>query len=282
MGRGNGRLEKCFEALRAQGRAGFVAFITAGDPDHETGLSLLRGLTAAGADIIELGMPFTDPMADGPAIQAGSLRALSNGASLVKTLDLVRQFRCDDGTTPLVLMGYFNPIYTYGVDKFVDDAHTAGVDGLIVVDLPPEEDEELAGPARAHGLNVIRLATPTTDDGRLGTVLNGASGFIYYVSIAGITGSATVDAGAVGKAVARIRKQTALPIAVGFGIKTPQHAAEIAKVADAAVVGSAIVSKIEQNLDKNGQPGARLVEDVIEFVTALAAGVRRGRQDAAE
>jgi tryptophan synthase alpha chain len=275
------RLEQCFDALRAQGRAGLVAFVTAGDPDHETGLSLLRGLPAAGVDIIELGMPFTDPVADGPAIQAANLRALRGGASMVRTLDLVREFRRDDNGTPLVLMGYFNPIYAYGIDKFINDADTAGVDGLIVVDLPPEEAEELEGPAHNHGLSVIRLATPTTGEERLGTVLNGASGFVYYVSIAGITGSATVDPGSVRKAVARIRKQTTLPIAVGFGIKTPEQAAEIAKVADAAVVGSAIIAKIEQNLDQSGRPVSGLVEHVIEFVSALAAGVRRGRQNAA-
>jgi len=278
----NQRLKQCFEVLRANDQAGFIAFVTAGDPDPDTSLALLEGLTAAGVDVIELGMPFTDPVADGPAIQAANLRALSTGASMKSTLSLVRNFRQGNDTTPIVLMGYFNPIYAYGVEKFAEDAAKAGVDGVIVVDLPPEEAAELTVPADKSGVNLIRLATPTTGDERLKTVLEGASGFVYYVSVAGTTGDADVDTVSVAGAVARIKNRTNLPIAVGFGIKTPEQAAEIAKVADAAVVGSAIVAKIEQNLDETGQPGANLVQNVMELVSALAAGVHTGRQRAAE
>lgn len=276
------RLDRRFAALAAEGRAGFVAFTTAGDPDPETSLNLLRGLPGAGVDVIELGMPFTDPVADGPAIQAANLRALSSGASMIRTLDLVRGLRRDDDTTPVVLMGYFNPVYAYGVEKFVTDAADAGVDGLIIVDLPPEEADELEGPAANAGLYVMRLATPTTDDERLKVVLHNAGGFVYYVAVAGITGGASADAGTVSKAVSRIKKQTTLPVAVGFGIKTPEMASGIAKVADAAVVGSAIVSQIEQNLDQEGRAQPDLVQRVLAFVSDLAAGVRRGRSVAAE
>ncbi|NQV21643.1 MAG: tryptophan synthase subunit alpha [Rhodospirillales bacterium] len=276
------RLDRRFAALAAEGRAGFVAFATAGDPDSETSLNLLRGLPGAGVDVIELGMPFTDPVADGPAIQAANLRALSSGASMIRTLDLVRGLRQDDDSTPVILMGYFNPVYAYGVEKFVTDAAEAGVDGLIIVDLPPEEADELEGPAANAGLYVMRLATPTTDDERLKVVLHNAGGFVYYVAVAGITGGASADAGTVSKAVSRIKKQTTLPVAVGFGIKTPEMASGIAKVTDAAVVGSAIVSQIEQNLDQEGRAQPDLVQRVLAFVSDLAAGVRRGRSVAAE
>ena len=237
------RIDRRFAALRAAGRAGLVTFVTAGDPDHATSLALLKGLPAAGADVIELGMPFTDPMADGPAIQASSLRALRAGASLRRTLDLVRAFREDDDETPIVLMGYYNPIFVYGVEPFLVDAVAAGVDGLIVVDLPPEEDDELCLPALAAGLAFIRLATPTTDDGRLPAVLTNTSGFVYYVSITGITGAGAPEPDRVENAVARVRRHTELPIAVGFGVKTPEQAAAIARFADAVVVGSALVNR---------------------------------------
>jgi tryptophan synthase alpha chain len=276
------RLGACFATLRKEGQAAMIAFITAGDPDHDTSLSLLCGLPRAGVDVIELGMPFTDPVADGPAIEAANLRALRNGANMVRTLDLVRHFRRNDDTTPIILMGYFNPIYAYGAEKFVADAAAAGVDGFIVVDLPLEEIAELENPANTAGLNVVRLATPTTDDARLETVLAGAKGFVYYVAIAGITGSASADAKSVDIAVTRIRRHTNLPIAVGFGIRTPEQAAAIARVADATVVGSAIVSKLEQNLDDQGMARPELVDQVMEFVSALASGVRQARSAAAE
>jgi tryptophan synthase alpha chain len=238
------RIDRRFAKLRAEGRAGFVAFVTAGDPDHETALAILKGLPAAGADVIELGMPFSDPMADGPAIQASSLRALKAGASMVKTFALVRAFRQGDNETPMVLMGYYNPIYSYGVERFLADAKEAGVDGLIVVDLPPEEDAELCLPALAAGLNFIRLATPTTDERRLPAVLANTSGFLYYVSVTGITGTRAGAIGAVSEAVARLKRRTDLPIAIGFGIRTPEQAAAVAKAADAAVVGSALVEAV--------------------------------------
>ncbi len=263
-----GRIARRFKALGNEGRAGFVTFVTAGDPDYDTSLALVRGLPGAGADIIELGMPFTDPMADGPAIQASSLRALKSGASLVRTLDLVRAFRQGDDTTPIVLMGYYNPIYIYGPQRFIKDALAAGVDGVIVVDLPPEEDEELCIPALGAGLNFIRLATPTTDDKRLKKVLTNSSGFIYYVSITGITGTKSFSADTVGAAVERLRRSTDLPIAVGFGIKTPDQAAEVARIADAAVVGSALVSKIADGHD---------VAAVLDYVGELAASVHGAR-----
>lgn len=240
-GKTKDRLSARFAALKEEGRAGLVTFITAGDPDPKTSLEILKGLPKAGADLIELGMPFTDPMADGPAIQASSLRALKGGADMNKTLDLVRRFRESDSATPIVLMGYYNPIYIYGVTRFLADCLSAGVDGLIVVDLPPEEDDELCIPALNAGLHFIRLATPTTDEKRLPAVLAHTSGFIYYVSITGITGAASADDSAVAAAVARLRAKTTLPVAVGFGIKTPAQAAAIAQVADASVVGSALV-----------------------------------------
>jgi len=267
------RIERRFAALKSEGRAGLVAFVTAGDPDYQTSLDLVRALPAAGADVIELGMPFTDPMADGPAIQASSLRALSNGMTLRKTLQLVRDFRATDQDTPIVLMGYYNPVYIYGVDAFLKAAKDVGVDGLIVVDLPPEEDSELCLPALKAGLNFIRLATPTTDDKRLPAVLNNTSGFVYYVSIAGITGTRSAATTDIASAVARLKRHTKLPVAVGFGIKTADQAAAVAREADAAVVGSALVQKIADNLTN---PTAAK-EAVLSLVRELAAGVRRAR-----
>lgn len=276
------RIDSRFAALRQEGRAGFVTFVTAGDPDYETSLAILRALPAAGADVIELGMPFTDPMADGPAVQASSLRALKAGQTLARTLELVRTFRRDDPTTPIVLMGYYNPIYIYGVERFLADALSAGVDGLIVVDLPPEEDDELCIPALAAGLNFIRLATPTTDDRRLPAVLANTSGFVYYVSITGITGAATPDPGRVGQAVARIKRHTALPVAVGFGVRTAEQARAIAQGADAVVVGSALVEAVRSSLGADGKATARSVSAVTDLVAALAAGVRSAVREAAE
>ena len=267
------RIEDRFRALKEEGRPAFVTFVMAGDPDHETALEIARALPAAGADIIELGMPFSDPMADGPAIQKAGLRALQAGASLKKTLSLVRAFRGGDQTTPIVLMGYFNPIYIYGVDAFVADALEAGVDGLIVVDLPPEMDDELCLPALDKGLNFIRLATPTTDDKRLPAVLKNTSGFVYYVSITGITGSAAPDADKVAAAVGRIKKHTDLPVCVGFGVTSADQAREIGKGADGVVVGSAIVKAIEQSLE-NGRATDRTVSDVRDLVGEIAGGVR--------
>lgn len=264
------RIEKRFAALKAEGRAGLVTFVTAGDPDHDTAARLLAGLPAAGADVIELGMPFTDPMADGPSIQAANLRALASGATLTKTLDLVRGFRAKDDATPIVLMGYFNPISAYGVDTFLADAKRDGVDGLIIVDLPPEEDDELCIPAMKAGLNFIRLATPTTDDKRLPAVLQNTSGFLYYVSIAGITGAAAPDNAAVAAAVARIKQHTKLPVAVGFGIRDGQRAAEIARVADAAVVGSALVERVAEAQAAGRDPA----EHVLALVRELGKAVR--------
>src|SRR5881296_1258169 len=268
------RIEKRFAALKAEGRAALVTFITAGDPDAETSLVIAKALPAAGADVIELGMPFTDPMADGPAIQAASLRALKAGQTLKKTLAMVRAFRKGDGATPIVLMGYYNPIYIYGVDKFLADAKAAGVDGLIVVDLPPEEDDELCLPALKAGLNFIRLATPTTDDRRLPAVLANTSGFVYYVSITGITGMAAPDAQRTAEAVARIKRHCQLPVAVGFGVRTPEQAAAIARRADAVVVGSALVSAVKDSLDEQGKATERTVQAVTDLVAALADGVR--------
>jgi tryptophan synthase alpha chain len=266
-----------FAALATEGRAGLVTFITAGDPDPQTSFEILKGLPAAGADLIELGMPFTDPMADGPAIQASSLRALKAGADMQKTLDLVRRFRETDDATPIVLMGYYNPIYIYGVPRFIADCLAFGVDGLIVVDLPPEEDDELGIPALNAGLHVIRLATPTTDEKRLPAVLAHTSGFIYYVSITGITGSASADNAAVAAAVARLRAKCDLPVAVGFGIKTPEQAAKIAQIADAAVVGSALVKTIHDSLDSEGRAGRDTATKALDFVRALAESVRHAR-----
>lgn len=276
------RLDKRFAQLKGEGRAAFVAFITASDPDFDTSLGLLKGLPAAGADVIELGMPFTDPMADGPAVQASSQRALRHGARMTKTLELVRRFREGDSETPIVLMGYYNPIYHMGVDTFLVRAVDAGVDGLIVVDLPPEEDDELCEPAMKAGLNFIRLATPTTDDRRLPAVLANTSGFVYYVSITGITGSAAPEARNVAEAVARIKRHTSLPVAVGFGIRTPEQAAEIARTADGAVVGSAIVDAIAREIDGDGKVRSGAVDRVLGFVRSLADGVHAARAAAAE
>ncbi len=272
------RIERRFAALKAAKRGGLVTFITAGDPNYELSLDLLRQLPAAGADVIELGMPFTDPMADGPAIQASSLRALRTGMSLKKTLKLVGEFRQGDNETPIILMGYYNPIYSYGVPAFLKDAKAAGIDGLIVVDLPPEEDEELCLPALKAGLNFIRLATPTTDDKRLPTVLRNTSGFVYYVSIAGITGTRSAANADVSAAVARLKRHTDLPVAVGFGINTAEQAEAIAKVADAAVVGSALVSRIGAQVGADGAASPKAVTDTLALVRDLAAGVRRARQ----
>ncbi|MGF1560880.1 MAG: tryptophan synthase subunit alpha [Geminicoccaceae bacterium] len=271
------RIAKRFAALKHEGRAGLVTFICGGDPDAETFQALFEGMPGAGADIIEVGMPFTDPMADGPTIQRGSLRALEAGMTVRRLLGHVRSFREKDTETPLVLMGYYNPIHAYGREAFLSDARQAGVDGLIVVDLPPEEDNELCLPALEAGLDFIRLATPTTDDKRLPTVLAHTSGFIYYVSITGITGTASAAATAVADNVARIKAHSDLPVAVGFGIKTPEAAAEIARVADAAVVGSALVERIESHLDSAGKAEAGLIEAVLGHVRALADGVRRAR-----
>ena len=270
------RIETRFAALANEGRPAFVTFVMAGDPDHETALQIARALPAAGADIIELGMPFSDPMADGPAIQKAGLRALNAGESLQKTLDLAREFRKDDDTTPIVLMGYFNPIYIYGVERFVPDALQAGVDGLIVVDLPPEMDDELCLPALKAGLAFIRLATPTTDDRRLPTVLKNTSGFVYYVSITGITGSAAPDADKVAAAVSRIKQHTGLPVCVGFGVTSAQQAREIGRAADGVVVGSAIVKTIENSLI-DGKAGPGTVEAVTRLVGEIAGGVRAAR-----
>jgi tryptophan synthase alpha chain len=271
------RIDRRFAALKAEGRAGLVTFITCGDPDYDTSLEILKGLPGAGADVIELGMPFTDPMADGPAIQASSLRALGAGAKMTRTLEAVRAFRTGDSDTPIVLMGYYNPIYAYGVDRFLTDAREAGVDGLIVVDLPPEEDSELCVPALKAGVHFIRLATPTTDDARLPAVLKNTSGFVYYVSVAGITGAAAASDDAVKTAVARLKRHTDLPVVVGFGINTPEQAAAVARASDAAVVGSAIVRKVALGLDENGKPKPGLVEGVLSFVRELADGVRGAR-----
>jgi tryptophan synthase alpha chain len=270
----SGRIRRRFETLKAQNRGGLVTFVTAGDPDYETALALIKGLPGAGADLIEIGMPFSDPMADGPAVQASSLRALKAGMSLKKTLALVTAFRAADKDTPLVLMGYYNPIYRYGVDRFLADAKTAGVDGLIVVDLPPEEDQELCLPALKAGVNFIRLATPTTDDERLPAVLANTSGFVYYVSIMGITGTRSATDAQIAGAVERLKRHTDLPVAVGFGIRTPEQAAAVAGVADAAVVGSAIVDRIVASLDGQGKAKPTLVKDVLHFVAELSQGVR--------
>ncbi|MBR0744380.1 tryptophan synthase subunit alpha [Bradyrhizobium japonicum] len=275
------RIDTRFAELKKAGRSTFVTYVMAGDPDLATSLDIVKALPKAGADVIELGIPFTDPMADGPSIQAAGLRALKNGMTLKKTLELVRDFRKDDNVTPLVLMGYYNPIYIYGVDKFLADAKTAGVDGLIIVDLPPEEDDELCIPALKAGLNFIRLATPTTDDKRLPAVLANTSGFVYYVSIAGITGAAAADANAVGAAVARIKRHTRLPICVGFGIRTPESARAIAEKADGSVVGTALVDALKNSLDAEGRATAKTVNAVAELTAALAQGVK-GAKAAAE
>ena len=272
------RIDKRFAALKREGRAALVTFITAGDPDTETSLAIVKALPAAGADVIELGMPFTDPMADGPAVQAAGVRALHAGQTMRKTLAMVREFRERDDTTPIVLMGYYNPIYIYGVETFLADAKAAGIDGLIVVDLPPEEDEELCLPALKAGLNFIRLATPTTDDKRLPAVLANTSGFVYYVSITGITGAAAADPAKVKDAVARIKRHTKLPVAVGFGVRNADQARAIAEGADGVVVGSALVEAVRQSLDEPGGATATTVKAVTDLVAQLAKGVRAAKK----
>jgi tryptophan synthase alpha chain len=274
---GGTRIGRRFKALERERRAGLVAFITAGDPDAATSAAILAGLPAAGADLIELGMPFSDPMADGPAIQASSQRALAAGQTMKKTLSMVGEFRRRDADTPIVLMGYYNPIYIYGVESFVDDAAGAGVDGLIIVDLPPEEDEELRLPAAGAGLDFIRLATPTSDAARLPLLMETASGFVYYVSVTGITGTKSAAIDGVAEAVGRIRARTKLPVAVGFGIKTAAQAAAVARVADAAVVGSAIVEIIRTGLEAGNGTVTDLPDSVLDFVSQLSQGVRSAR-----
>ena len=269
-----GRIERRFAELKQKDRAALVTFVTAADPDYETSLKIIKGLPKAGADIIEFGMPFTDPMADGPAIQAAGLRALHAGQTMKKTLKLAREFRAGDQETPVVLMGYYNPIYVYGVDRFLKDAKSAGVDGLIVVDLPPEEDDELCLPAMAADINFIRLATPTTDDKRAPAVFKNTSGFVYYVSVLGITGTKAPDLKSVEKNVNRLRKHTKLPIAVGFGVKTAVQARAIAKSADGVVVGSALVNAIKNSLTKAGKPSPKTVKAVHSLVSDIARGVR--------
>ncbi|HEY1360660.1 MAG TPA: tryptophan synthase subunit alpha [Xanthobacteraceae bacterium] len=271
------RIDRRFAELRQEGRAALVTFLTAGDPDPATSLAIVRALPAAGADVIELGMPFTDPMADGPAIQMASQRALQAGQTMHRTLEMVRELRRGDDQTPLVLMGYYNPVYIYGVERFLADAGSAGVDGLIVVDLPPEEDAELCLPALAAGLNFIRLATPTTDDRRLSAVLANTSGFVYYVSVTGITGSAAPDTAAVTAAVARIKRHTALPVAVGFGVRSAEQAAAIAAAADGVVVGSALVNALKASLDRADKATGKSERAVLDLVAALARGVRGAR-----
>ena len=275
------RIDARFAQLAKEGRSAFVTYVMAGDPDPATSLEIIKALPKAGADVIEIGMPFTDPMADGPSIQAAGLRALKGGMTLKKTLELVRGFRRDDDATPIVLMGYYNPIYIYGVDRFLVDAKSAGVDGLIIVDLPPEEDTELCVPALRAGLNFIRLATPTTDNKRLPAVLANTSGFVYYVSITGITGAAAADSTVVSEAVARIKRHTDLPVCVGFGIRTPEAARAIASRADGAVVGTALVDALRGSLDPDGRATAKTVNAVAELAASLAQGVR-GAQQAAE
>jgi tryptophan synthase alpha chain len=276
------RIDRRFAALKKEGRAGLVTFVTAGDPDYDTSLAIAQALPGAGADVIELGMPFSDPMADGPAIQASGLRALRAGQTMVRTLDIVRRFRERDDDTPIVLMGNYNPIYSYGNDRFLADAREAGVDGLIIVDLPPEEDDELCLPALKSGLNFIRLATPTTDDRRLPAVLANTSGFVYYVSILGITGTAAPDTAKVAAAVKRIKRHTILPVAVGFGVRTAEQARAIGREADGVVVGSALVNAVRNSLDDHGRATARTVAAVTGLVAELAGGVGASRAATAE
>jgi tryptophan synthase alpha chain len=271
------RIDRRFAALKKEGRAGLIAFVTAGDPDLETSKKILAGLPEAGADIIELGMPFSDPMADGPAIQASSLRALRAGQKMRMTLAMVREFRRADKHTPIVLMGYYNPIYVYPNEKFLDEAAAAGVDGMIVVDVPPEADAELCLPAIERGLNFIRLATPTTDARRLPAVLKNTSGFVYYVSITGITGAAAPDMNDVHHHVTRIKRATDLPVAVGFGVKTPDQARVAAQVADAVVVGSALVSAIQRSLNAKGKATGKTVPAVLNLVKSLRRAVQAGK-----
>ena len=267
------RLQNRFAELKAENRAALVTFITAGDPDYATSLSILKGLPDAGADVIELGMPFTDPMADGPAIQLANIRALAGKQGMQQTLQMVREFREGNQSTPLVLMGYYNPIFVYGVERFISDAKEAGVDGLIVVDLPPEHNDELCEPAQSAGLDFIRLTTPTTDDDRLPTVLAGSSGFVYYVSVAGVTGAGAATMDHVEEAVTRLRRHTDLPVCIGFGIRTPQHAAEVAKRAEGAVVGSALIDKIAE-----AQSPQQAIDGVLGLCRELAEGVRGARR----
>lgn len=276
------RMDKRFEALKREGRPALVTYFMGGDPDFETALDIMKALPKAGADVIELGMPFSDPMADGPSIQAAGLRALNGGQTLAKTIAMAKAFREGDTDTPIVMMGYYNPIYIYGVDRFVADALDAGVDGLIVVDLPPEMDDELCLPAVKAGLNFIRLATPTTDDKRLPTVLRNTSGFVYYISMNGITGSALPDPSLVSGAVARIKGHTALPVCVGFGVKTAEHARLIGASADGVVVGTAIVNRVAGSLTPDGKATAGTVDAVTSLVRELADGVRAARPVAAE
>jgi tryptophan synthase alpha chain len=276
------RLDKKFADLKAEGRPALVTYFMGGDPDYETSLAIMKALPEAGADVIELGAPFSDPMADGPAIQLAGQRALKNGHSLKKTLDMARDFRKGDDTTPIVIMGYYNPIYIYGVDRFLDDAVEAGIDGLIIVDLPAEMDDELCIPARKRDINFIRLTTPTTDEKRLPKVLTNSSGFVYYVSMTGITGSALPDTTKIADAVGRIKKSTDLPVCVGFGVKTAEHARLIGASADGVVVGTAIVNQVATSLDKEGRATADTVQSVATFVRGLATGVRSARLVAAE
>ena len=272
------RIDRRFAALRAEGRAALVTYIMAGDPDCGSSLAILTALPRAGADVVELGMPFTDPMADGPAVQAAGLRALAAGQDMKRTLALVRDFRRGDDATPIVLMGYYNPIYVYGVDRFLADAKSAGVDGLIVVDLPPEEDVELCLPALEAGFNFIRLATPTTDDKRLPAVLANTSGFVYYVSITGITGAAAPDTAKVADAVRRIKRHTDLPVCVGFGVRTAEQARALSEGADGVAVGSALVEAVRKSLGPDGRATAATVSAVADLVRALADGVRAARR----
>jgi tryptophan synthase alpha chain len=276
------RMDQKFVDLKAEGRPALVTYFMAGDPDYDTSLAIMKALPGAGADIIELGAPFSDPMADGPAIQLAGQRALKAGHTLVKTLEMAKEFRRHDQTTPIVMMGYYNPIYVHGVDKFLDEAVDAGIDGLIIVDLPAEMDDELCLPALAKGINFIRLATPTTDDRRLPKVLTNTSGFVYYVSMTGITGSALPDPTKISAAVQRIKGHTDLPVCVGFGVKTAEHARLIGASADGVVVGTAIVNQVATSLDKDGKAGADTVQAVVTFVNGLSSGVRSARLAAAE
>jgi tryptophan synthase alpha chain len=276
------RMDKRFADLKAEGRPALVTYFMGGDPDYDTSLGIMKALPEAGADIIELGMPFSDPMADGPAIQLAGQRALKGGQTLRKTLQLATDFRKTDTNTPIVMMGYYNPIYIYGVETFLDDAITAGIDGLIVVDLPPEMDDELCIPAIRKGINFIRLATPTTDDKRLPTVLKNTSGFVYYVSMNGITGSALPDPSLVSGAVKRIKSHTNLPVCVGFGVKTADHARVIGGSADGVVVGTAIVNQVANSLTKDGRATADTVQAVATLVRGLSTGTRSARLVAAE
>jgi tryptophan synthase alpha chain len=275
-------MDKKFAELKAAGRPALVTYFMGGDPDYETSLEIMKALPAAGADVIELGAPFSDPMADGPAIQLAGQRALKGGQTMKKTLQMAREFRKGDDTTPIVIMGYYNPVYVYGVERFLDDALEAGIDGLIIVDLPAEMDNELCIPARKRDINFIRLTTPTTDDKRLPKVLTNTSGFVYYVSMTGITGSALPDPSKIAGAVGRIKSQTDLPVCVGFGVKTAEHARLIGANADGVVVGTAIVNQVATSLDKDGKASADTVQSVATFVRGLSAGVHAARLAAAE